>query len=112
MYPSLEMTAERWGMKSYFFKHFPPGHSFSNWHCEHDLRYPNRILCCQVYLSDHNCGTEFYDGEIVKSKTGRAIDFPSYFTHTHKGQVCPDGKTRYILTGYFEFYKYGNRGKK
>ena len=31
-------------------------------------------------MSDHNCGTEFYDGEVVKSKTGRAIVFPSSIT--------------------------------
>ncbi len=101
MYTSLEMTAERWGMKSYFFKHFPPGHSFSDWHCEHDLRYPNRILCCQVYLSDHNCGTEFYDpNETIMSKAGRAVVFPAFWTHIHRGQVCPDRKDRYLLANY------------
>ena len=111
-FPELDLINDTFALSNVRFKKFNKGKSFGDWHSEHCMDYPNRLLNIMYYLSDHNCGTEFYDGEIVKSKTGRAIVFPSYFTHTHKGQVCPDGKTRYILTGYFEFYKYGNRGKK
>ena len=111
-FPELDLINDTFALSNVRFKKFNKGKSFGDWHSEHCMDYPNRLLNIMYYLSDHNCGTEFYDGEIVKSKTGRAIVFPSYFTHTHKGQVCPDGKTRYILTGYFEFYKFGNRGKK
>ena len=111
-FPELDLINDTFALSNVRFKKFNKGKSFGDWHSEHCMDYPNRLLNIMYYLSDHNCGTEFYDGEVVKSKTGRAIVFPSYFTHTHKGQVCPDGKTRYILTGYFEFYKYGNRGKK
>lgn len=100
-YPSITKTAEKWGMRKFKFKHFPPGYSFNTWHCEHDLIHPDRILCCQVYLTNHNCGTEFYDpNETVMSKAGRAVVFPAFWTHIHRGQVCPDNKDRYLLANY------------
>ena len=99
-YPSLNKSLT-WGMRRFNFKHFPPGYSFDKWHCEHDLKYPHRILCCQVYLTNHNCGTEFYDpNETVMSKAGRAVVFPAFWTHIHRGQVCPDNKDRYLLANY------------
>ena len=108
-FPELDLINDTFALSNVRFKKFNKGKSFGDWHSEHCIDYPKRLLNIMYYLSDHNCGTEFYDGEVIKSKTGRAIVFPSYVTHTHRGQVCPDGKTRYILTGYFEFYKYGNK---
>ena len=84
-------------------KKYNPGKSYDRWHSEHSLRNPHRILNIIVYLSDHNCGTKFYNGETIFSKTGRLTIFPSYFTHTHKGEVCPENKPRYILAGYYNF---------
>jgi len=100
-YPSINNTVDQWGMRKFKFKHFPPGYAFSGWHCEHDLKYPDRILCMQVYLSDHNCGTEFFDPNVtVMSKTGRAVIFPAFWTHLHRGQLCPEKKDRYLLANY------------
>ena len=104
-HPELNLTTDPFALTNIRFKKFSKGKSFNNWHSEHCIDYPHRILNIMYYLSDHNCGTKFYNGEVVLSEKGRAIVFPSYFTHTHKGQVCPDGKTRYILTGYIEFTK-------
>ena len=59
----------------------------------------------KFYLSDHNCGTEFYNGCMVKSVKGRSLLFPPYWTHAHKGQPCPDNKERYILSAYGVFNK-------
>ena len=63
----------------------------------------SRVLAFQLYLSDHNCGTQFMNGEYVESDIGKAVLFPAYFTHTHRGQACPQKKTRYLITGYFNF---------
>ena len=104
-HPELNLTTDPFALSNIRFKKFNKGKSFGSWHSEHCIDYPHRILNIMYYLSDHNCGTKFYDGEVVLSEKGRAVVFPSYFTHTHKGQVCPDGKTRYILTGYIEFTK-------
>jgi hypothetical protein len=85
------------------FKHFPPGYSYSAWHQEHVYNFPHRIGCIIVYLSDHNCGTEFLSTkEVVHSRTGRAMMFPTFWTHTHRGQVCPDNRNRYILGAYLQ----------
>jgi hypothetical protein len=54
-------------------------------------------------LSDNNCGTEFYEGATIISKKGKVLLFPAYFTHTHRGQLCPEFKDRYILGGYANF---------
>jgi hypothetical protein len=83
------------------FKHFKPGNFFENWHWEHSYKDPLRVVGLTIYLSDHNCGTEFLDGSTILSRKGRMTIFPSSFTHTHKGQLCPDHKDRYLFTAYF-----------
>jgi len=105
LYPQLDLVSNKFGLTNIRFKKFNKNKSFGNWHSEHCIDYPFKILNIMYYLSDHNCGTLFYNDDLILSKKGRVAIFPSYFTHTHKGQVCPDGKIRYILTGYFEFIK-------
>jgi hypothetical protein len=102
-YPQLNFVKDKWLLNEFRFKHFKPHNYFKGWHSEHSVDNNKRLLCLQFYLSDHNCGTEFYDGYTVLSKTGRAMMFPAYFTHTHRGQLCPDLKDRYILGGYANF---------
>ena len=100
-FPAITYTETLWGIGDWRFKHFPPGYSFNKWHSEHDYINPTRIACILVYLSDHNCGTEFLSNQkTIKSITGRAIMFPTSWTHTHRGQVCPDSKSRYIMSAY------------
>ena len=106
-FDEIDKTASLWKLDSLRFKHFKPGRSFNHWHSEHCLTYPNRVLSLQIYLSEHNCGTEFYNGRVIKSKIGRVALFPAYFTHTHRGQVCPENKDRFIITGYFSFNEKG-----
>tara|TARA_R100001510_G_C7548920_1_gene133494 strand:+ start:107 stop:622 length:516 start_codon:yes stop_codon:yes gene_type:complete len=107
-FEEINLTASKWKLNNIRFKHFKSGTSFNSWHSEHNLTYPNRLLSIQVYLSDHNCGTEFFNGKVVKSEIGKVILFPAYFTHTHRGQVCPDNKDRFLLTGYLEFNEKGD----
>ena len=39
----------------------------------------------------------------VRTKSGRGIMFPAYFTHTHRGSICNKGLDRYIISGYYCF---------
>lgn len=102
-YPTLNRTYDKWALKTWRFKHFPPNHHFSGWHSEHNSTHPYLILCCLLYLSDHNCGTEFLaTNEVIQSKKGRLVMFPAFWTHIHRGQLCPDKKDRYIMSAYVE----------
>jgi hypothetical protein len=100
IYPEINIVFGNKILTEFKFKHFKPGNYFSCWHSEHSYKDPMRMLGFTIYLSEHNCGTEFFDGTCIKSEKGKAIIFPCSFTHTHRGQPCPDRKDRYILTGY------------
>tara|TARA_A100000172_G_scaffold3651_1_gene2265 strand:+ start:834 stop:1355 length:522 start_codon:yes stop_codon:yes gene_type:complete len=102
-YPELNLTKDKWAMTSLRFKKFKPGDYFNKWHSEHCGNYATRVMVFQLYLSDHNCGTEFFSGETIQSEAGKAVLFPPYFTHTHRGQPCPQNKIRYLITGYYNF---------
>jgi len=106
-YPEADMTPSLWALATLRFKLFKKGQSFKHFHSEVSLTNPIRVLSLQVYLTEHECGTEFFrDKKVIKSKAGRACLFPAYFTHTHKGQ--PDfKKERCIITGYYSFCKKG-----
>tara|TARA_R100001086_G_scaffold249809_2_gene191087 strand:+ start:329 stop:844 length:516 start_codon:yes stop_codon:yes gene_type:complete len=104
-FPEINFTADVWAITNMRFKLFKSGQSFERWHSEHSFDYPTRLLNIMIYLTEHNCGTEFFNGDYIKSEIGRLVLFPPYFTHTHRGQKCPDNKTRYIITGYVNFIK-------
>ena len=107
-YPEINMTSSLWDLVNLRYKLFGKNKCFNIWHSEHSINYPYRVLSLQIYLSNHNCGTEFYfNKKTILSKIGRVSIFPAYFTHTHKGQVCPDGNERSIITGYISFFKKG-----
>tara|TARA_R100000697_G_C5370080_1_gene177047 strand:+ start:48 stop:563 length:516 start_codon:yes stop_codon:yes gene_type:complete len=100
-YPEANITFDKWYLEELRIKHFKPKNSFDNWHSEHQVSTPLRMLALQIYLSSHKCGTEFYRYKTIISKKGRLAVWPAYFTHTHKGQVCPDNLNRFILSGYY-----------
>jgi hypothetical protein len=106
-YPAINLTASKWRLDRLTFKAFLNGGNFGPWHSEHSMCYPNRVLALQVYLTNHNCGTQFFSKKIIKSEIGKVLLFPAYFTHTHRGQSCPEKKDRYIITGYYLFYEKG-----
>ena len=101
-YPELNFV-NSFSLREIRFKHWKPNKFFDNWHSEHGSETPNRILNFMIYLSTHECGTKFFDGNYIKSKKGRLAIFPSYFTHTHRGMPCPEKKDRYMFGGYFNF---------
>ena len=102
-FPEVNLTTNKWSLTHMRFKKFKPGKHFEKWHSEHSYNHATRVLNIQMYLTSHNCGTEFYNKKVVKSEQGKVVIFPSYFTHTHRGQKCPDNKTRYLVTGNVNF---------
>lgn len=108
-FEEINKTASMWALSKLRYKKFLNGNSFSDWHSEHNITYSTRVLSLQVYLTENNCGTEFYNKEYetIMSRIGRVAVFPAYFTHTHRGQSCPDKKDRSIITGYINFVKAG-----
>tara|TARA_R100001163_G_scaffold65760_1_gene64576 strand:- start:1534 stop:2070 length:537 start_codon:yes stop_codon:yes gene_type:complete len=103
-YPELNFL-QPFNLTEIRFKHWKKNKHFDKWHSEHSYTTPLRVLNFMIYLSKHNCGTEFFNRGLVKSEKGRLVIFPSYFTHTHRGTPCPEGKDRYMFGGYFNFIK-------
>ena len=104
-YPEVKFSASYYTLNEIRLQRYLPGNSFGIWHFEHGYHTPYRAFNFILYLSDNNCGTEFYTGELEKTKPGKALMFPTQFTHCHRGTPDPDGKERYIITGYFNYYE-------
>lgn len=83
-----------------------PSQGYHVWHCENMARHTNsRVNVWTIYLNDGFEGgeTEFlYQSVRVKPEVGKLCIFPASYTHTHRGNP-PLDKTKYILTGWFEF---------
>lgn len=99
IYPEVTFLGNL-SLREYRFKHWEPGKSFERWHQEIGITTPFRVLNFMIYLSSHNCGTQFFDNKIINSEKGKLVIFPSYFTHLHRGQKCPENKDRYMFSGY------------
>ena len=67
------------------------------------LRSMMQQMNLKDYLSDNDSQTEFMRYRNVRTKAGRGIMFPAYFTHTHRGSICKKGLDRYIISGYYSF---------
>jgi len=82
-----------------------PGEGYHVWHFESSsLLNTRRVMAFIVYLNDVEEGgeTEFlYQNVRVKPKAGRAVLWPAYFTHPHRGNP-PLKNEKYIVTGWIE----------
>ena len=92
-----------WSMQYVRLKRWTRNNHYSLWHSEHMPQWSGRVLSFLIYLSDNNAHTEFRRYRNVRTKAGRGIRFPAYFTHEHRGSVCKDGLDRYIVSGYYGF---------
>ena len=86
-----------------------PGGGYHKWHHEwsDDEVGIKRLLAYTVYLNDIEEGgeTEFlYQSCRIKPKKGTVCIFPSFFTHTHRGNP-PLKKDKYIVTGWLSLNK-------
>lgn len=83
------------------------GGGYHSWHCEHGNKATStRLIAYTCYLNDVEEGgeTEFlYYPKRVRPKKGTVLLFPAGFTHTHRGNP-PLSNTKYIVTGWLEFY--------
>ena len=93
----------RWDIDYIRFKRWKPSSYYNNWHSEHSVRDAYRVMSFLIYLSDNDCCTNFRRHDSVKTKAGRGLMFPCYFTHEHCGEPCLLGLDRYVLSGYFSF---------
>ena len=103
-HPEVKFAPSFFTLNEVRLQRYLPGNSFGQFHFEHGYHTPYRVFNFILYLSDNNCGTEFYTGEIEKTEPGKALMFPTQFTHCHRGTPDLDGKERYIITGYFNYY--------
>ena len=96
---------QSWKIQYVRLKRWSPNYSYSYWHSEHQKRTPDcyRVMSFLIYLTDNDAHTEFRRHRNVKTKAGRGLMFPAYFTHEHRGSVCKKGLDRYIVSGYYGF---------
>lgn len=84
-----------------------PGSGYHLWHYENDgIEEADRCLVYSIYLNDiHDAGeTEFlYLKKRVKPEENKIIIWPAGFTHTHRGNVVHGNKSKYIVTGWFNY---------
>ena len=103
-YPEIKYAPSYFTLTEVRLQRYLPGKSFGDFHFEHGYFTPYRVFNFILYLSDNNCGTEFYTGELEKTEPGKVLMFPTQFTHCHRGTPDLDGKERYIITGYFNYF--------
>ena len=104
-YPMLNDISQFGNDMVYNIQRYRPNQGFFKEHCEQFCRAYSRVLAWTLYLNDVEDGGEtyytYYDLK-VKSKEGRLVIFPAYWTHAHKGIVSKT-ETKYIATGWFSF---------
>lgn len=86
-----------------------PGGGYHVWHQEQgNGNDANRGLVYSIYLNtlDENSAgeTEFlYQRLRISPKENTCIIWPAGFTHTHRGNVVHQKKSKYIITGWFYY---------
>jgi len=92
----------------YNIQFYNKGEGFKIYHCERggSKRSLSKVLAFMTYLNNvDDGGTEFkYQNITTPAKKGLTLIWPTHWTHTHRGQVS-NTKTKYITTGWFDFYE-------
>jgi len=109
LYPQLSNDTDYWEISPWYnIQHYKDGEGFVALHNEQSYPYPTRMLAWMIYLNDSPCGTEFpYQNTTLEAKQGHGAVWSASWTHTHRG-VTPNIGDKYIVTGWCEYYDYGN----
>ena len=106
-YKFIDKGQHRWEVyRNIKIQKYEPGQSYFGWHCE-STGYKgdnNTILVFSTYLNTIKKGGEtefFYQKEKINPAEGKTILFPSFWTHTHKGNKTKEIK--YIITGWYTY---------
>ena len=77
---------------------------YLEWHAEHGLPYPHRMMAWMIYLNDAKSGTDFMFYDNIDAKKGRLVLWPAFFTHIHKS--TKNVGVKYILTGWINYWSW------
>lgn len=86
-----------------------PGGGYHIWHGERGSGiHSNRVLVYMLYLNtlekEEAGETEFlYQQLRIQPKENTMIIWPAAYTHTHRGNVVHGEKSKYIITGWFNY---------
>ena len=87
-----------------------PGAGYHIWHCEQgaNINVSNRVLTYILYLNtlepEEAGETEFlYQQERIRPVENTLLIWPAAFTHVHRGNTVFGQKSKYIVTGWFNY---------
>ena len=106
-YAYVDIGQEAWNLHPIVkIQKYEPGESYFKWHCEvsGNEETRKRMLVFTTYLNDVKKGGEtqfLYQRKKIKPLQGKTVLFPSFWTHTHKGNKTTE--TKYIITGWYTY---------
>jgi len=103
---SASMSTENIHLHGFKIQKTLPAEGYHLWHCEHDSKYPFRVMAYTLYLNNVKEGgeTEFlHQSKRIPPKQGTLCIFPASYTHFHRGNPPLSGE-KYIMTGWIQYY--------
>jgi len=103
-YPGLQVDAL--GSTGYKIQKYRRGEGHFTWHVDSfGPMAESRLLALLLYLNDVTEGgeTEFHhQARSIAPRVGRAVLFPTAWTHMHRGKV-PESGDKYVISSFFAF---------
>ena len=106
-YAYVDIGQEAWNLYPIIkIQKYEPNEYYFKWHCEAigNEETIKRMLVFTTYLNDVKKGGEtqfLYQRKKIKPLQGKTVLFPSFWTHTHKGNKTTE--TKYIITGWYTY---------
>ena len=93
-----------------------PHGGYHTWHSEWSGGdRTDSMLVWHLSLTSHKEEGELeflYYGKRIEPKAGRLIMWPSYFTHTHKGNPIRTNTEKHYMTGWWNVIDFGNEKRR
>lgn len=110
-FPACDLNSPWAIIEPYNIQHYAPGEGYYAYHSERggtSSLIPFRHLVWMTYLNDvPDGGTEFYhQKKYVPAEKGKTLIWPVDWTYTHRGVPSPT-KNKYIITGWYTYYRNG-----